>query len=121
MPNSFSYELTASYEQHQQSQNLADDALRRAQSRLTGTLERYRITHTAWTDWENTGQLNLQQQGDELRRLWESGELSSTDYLVQVTQTINSQDSALDLRRALWLAWFDTISASNLIDQWLGS
>ena len=57
---------------------------------------------------------------EQLQRLWESGEISTTDYLVQLRQTVDVQDSALDLRQLLWRAWFEWLMASGQVDTWLG-
>jgi cobalt-zinc-cadmium efflux system outer membrane protein len=56
----------------------------------------------------------------QLRRLWEAGEISTTDYLVQLRQTLDVQESALDLRQILWRAWFEWLAASGRVDQGLG-
>ena len=119
--NSFSHEVTAAYEQYQQAQQMADDVLQRAHARLTSASERYQIAQSAWQDWQEIGQLSLLQQANQLQRLWESGELSSTEFLVQTSQTIDSQDSALELRQSLWRAWIEQLAASGQIDQWLGT
>jgi len=56
-----------------------------------------------------------------LQRLWEAGELSTTDYLVQLRQTLDTKESALELRRSMWQAWFEWMSASGQIETWLGA
>lgn len=119
--NNFSHEVSAARAQHQQAQHLADDALRQAHSRLISARERYQVARSAWQSWQQVGQLSLQEQGVLLRQLWQSGELSSTDFLVQISQTIDSQNSALELRQTLWQSWFEYLSASGQIEQWLGS
>ena len=119
--NNFSHEVTAAYDQYTQAQQLADGVFQRARARLMSAAERYRIAHGAWQDWQQVGQPSLQQQGDQLRRLWEAGELSTTEFLLQTSQVIDSRDSALDLRETLWHAWFEWLAASGKVDQWLGA
>ena len=119
--NSFSYEVTAARAEHQQAQQLADDVLRRTHARLLSASQRYALAREAWSEWQRAGLDNLQQQGEQLRRLWESGELSTTEYLVQISQTIDTQGNALDLRLSLWRAWFEWLSASGQQDQWLNT
>ena len=119
--NNFSHEVTAAYDQYTQAQQLADGVFQRARARLVSAAERYRIAHGAWQDWQQIGQPSLQQQGDQLRRLWEAGELSTTEFLLQTSQVIDSRDSALDLRETLWHAWFEWLAASGKTDQWLGA
>ena len=119
--NDFSHEVTAARERYVQAQQLADDVFRRARARLAGAAERYRITHGAWQDWREMGRPGLRQQGDQLRRLWEAGELSATEFLLKAGQAIDSGDSALDLRETLWQAWFEWLAASGKVDEWLGA
>ena len=117
--NPFRYEVTAAYQQYQQAQQTVNDVLRRARARLINAFERYRIAHDAWQDWQRIGPFSAQQQTELLRRLWLSGELNATEFLVQTSRTIDSQDSALQLRQALWLAWFEWLIASGKVDDWL--
>jgi len=117
--NSFSYEVTAARAEHQQAQQLSDDVLRRAHARLVSASERYQFAHTAWQEWREAGLSSLQQQGEQLRRLWESGELSTTEYLVQIGQTIDTQGNSLNLRLTLWDAWFEWLAASGQVNEWL--
>ena len=117
--NPFRYEVTAAYRQYQQAQQTVNDVMRRARARLVNAFERYSIAHDAWQDWQRIGPSSAQQQADHLRRLWRSGELNATEFLVQTSRTIDSQDSALQLRQALWLAWFEWLVASGKVDEWL--
>ena len=99
---------------------IADDIQRRAYARLISAAERYELSQGAWRDWERTGRVSLTRQADQLRRLWEAGEISTTDYLVQIRQTLDVQESALNLGQALWRAWFEWLTASGQIDAWIG-
>lgn len=118
--NRFNHEVAAAIAEQSQAQQLADDVMRRAYARLVSARERYGLSDGAWADWERTGRSSLDRQGEQLRRLWEAGELSTTDYLVQVRQTLDVQESALELRQSLWRAWFEWLEASGQIDAWLG-
>lgn len=55
-----------------------------------------------------------------LRRLWEAGEISTTDFLVQLRQTLDTRENALDLELAMWRAWFEWLAASGQVEAWLG-
>jgi cobalt-zinc-cadmium efflux system outer membrane protein len=81
--------------------------------------ERYALLRNAWDTWERAGQPSLELQTDQLRQLWEAGELSTADYLVQLRQTIEVQDNAFALRLALWEGWLEWLRASGQIDDWL--
>lgn len=118
--NRFNYEVTAALAERSQAQQIADDVLQRAHARLVSAAERYDLSRGAWGDWASTGQTSLARQTDQLQRLWEAGELSTTDYLVQLTATLDVQENALALREALWRAWFEWLWASGQVDAWLG-
>lgn len=117
--NRFTQEVAVAVAERTQAEELADDVMRRSYARLVSATERYRLSDGAWADWKRTGLGSLQSQGEQLRRLWEAGEMSTTDYLVQVQQTLDVQASALELRQSLWRAWFEWLEASGQIDSWL--
>ena len=118
--NSFRHEVTAADAEYRQSKEVLSDVSRRAYSRFLGAKERYEIAQAAWQDWQDTGDVSLQSQDETLRRLWQGGEISTTDYLVQLKQTLDTGESALELRSALWRAWFEWMTASGHIKDWLG-
>lgn len=118
--NRFDHEVTAALAERDQAQQLADDVMQRAYARLISASERYDLSRGAWGDWQQTGEVSLTRQTEQLQRLWEAGELSTTDYLVQLEATLDVQESALDLREALWRAWSEWLWASGQVDAWLG-
>jgi len=118
--NRFNHEVVAAMAERRQARQISDDVLQRANARLTSAIERYQLSRTAWGDWELNGQSSLTSQTEQLRKLWQAGEISTTDYLVQLRQTLDVQESALDLRFALWRAWFEWLWASGQVDEWLG-
>lgn len=119
--NSFKYEVSAAMAERDQAQQIVDDLLRRAHARFISASERYQISREAWQGWEQIGQISLQRQGDLLQRMWEAGELSTTDFLVQSRQTLDTRESALDLKLTMWRAWFEWLAASGQVDTWLSN
>jgi outer membrane protein, heavy metal efflux system len=117
--NTRAAEVTAASELHLQAWQEADNILLQSRARFFSAYERYQLAHSAWNDWQQFGQLSLQNQADQLEQLWQAGELSTSDFLVQMSQVIDSEDSALALRQTLWNAWFEWLAASNQIDQWI--
>ncbi|MFV2090242.1 MAG: TolC family protein, partial [Pseudomonadales bacterium] len=118
--NSFKYEVSVAIAERSQAQQIADDIMQRAHARLISAAERYGLSRGAWGEWELTGQTSLTRQTQQLKKLWAAGELSTTDYLVQLRQTLDVQESALNLREALWRAWFEWLFASGRVDAWFG-
>lgn len=118
--NRYSNELAAAVAEQNQAQQNAYDAEQRAHARIVSASERYELSRGAWGDWQKTGKVSLANQTEQLRQLWQGGELSTADYLVQLRQTLDVQESVLDLRQALWRAWFEWLAASGQVDTWLG-
>jgi cobalt-zinc-cadmium efflux system outer membrane protein len=118
--NSFRHEVTAADAEYRQARERLSDISQRAYARYLGAKDRYDIAQGAWQDWQTTGDASLQSQNDTLRRLWQAGELSTTDYLVQLKQSLDTSESALELRSTLWRAWFEWMIASGHIKDWLG-
>lgn len=118
--NRFKDEVDAAAAEHRAAQHAREDVARRARARLIGATERYKLALAAWKDWQKTGLASLERQQEQLRRLWKAGDISTTDYLVHVAQTLDLRESALDLRETLWGAWLEWLSASGQIDAWIG-
>lgn len=118
--NNYKFEVSAAVAQRDQAQQILDDQIRRAYARLLSASERYQLSREAWEGWQQIGQTSLQRQVDLLERLWEAGELSTTDFLVQLRQTLDTRENALNLELTLWSAWFEWLAASGQVDAWLG-
>lgn len=113
--NNFTAEVTAASQQAVQEEKILLDLHRLAASRFDGGLSVYRLTHRAWRQWQDTGQGNLTQQLSLVQRIWEAGELSTTNYLLQTGQNINTQITAAELKGDLRLAWVAWLRASGQI------
>lgn len=118
--NRYINEVEAARAAQSQAEYERSNAELRARAALEAALARYGLVRAAWAHWGATGAPSLVQQTDLLERLWRAGELNLTDYLVQVNQTLETQVSARELERDLWLAWFDWLGASGQLGDWLG-
>ncbi|MDR3445456.1 MULTISPECIES: TolC family protein [unclassified Dyella] len=54
-----------------------------------------------------------------LEKLWRAGEISTSDYLVQLKQSLDTALSALTLESQAWQAWFDYLTAAGRLTDWL--
>ncbi len=118
--NDFRAEVEVSSAELAQAEQVLQDRYRRARARLLSAADRYRLSHSAWAAWLRTGQPSLGSQVSLLERIWRSGEMSTTDYLVQINQTLDTRTNALEVQGRLWTAWADWLVASGRIDDWLG-
>ncbi|MBT8430321.1 MAG: TolC family protein, partial [Gammaproteobacteria bacterium] len=93
---------------------------RTTQAQLQAEQLRFEKLAAAWRVWENEGRGRLDARLKLLERLWRAGELATTDYLVQVQQTLDTESAGLALRRDLWGAWIAWLRAAGQVQAWLG-
>jgi len=96
------------------------DAHRRAKARLDGSLGRFQNTTRAWRAWVATGQQAHREQMNLLEQLWQAGELTATDFLIQAKQNIDTQVAATTLMGEVWQAAITWLDASAQVEEWLG-
>lgn len=54
-----------------------------------------------------------------LERLWRAGEIGTSDYLVQIKQSLDTALSGQELESRTWQAWFDYLAAAGRLTDWL--
>ncbi len=117
--NNFRAEIEAAASGYLAAQSEMDNVYRLARSRLHAAFSAYQLSLSAWRFWQESGERSLNQQTELLQRLWQAGELSTTDYLVQLKQALDTQASAYQQRNTLWRNWAEWLAASGRIEQWL--
>jgi len=118
--NNFSAEVDAASADAIQIEQNAHNLYRASRAQLISTARRFELGRQAWDDWQQTGQTSLESQTQLLERLWQAGELSTADYLVQIKQTLDTRTAAAELRGSLWQVWFEWLAASGRTESWLG-
>ncbi|HOP17093.1 MAG: TolC family protein [Chromatiaceae bacterium] len=120
MRNDFSAEVAAVRSESTMAAHRLAQAERGARAQIESAQRRYRALRQAWQVWERAGESRLQQRLELLEKLWRVGELPTTDYLVQVQQTLDTESASLTLRRDLWQSWIAWLRAAGQVTQWLG-
>lgn len=92
---------------------------RELKATLLGDLSRYQILYDSINNWKLVTKHSLYGGVDLLDRLWLAGELSTTDYLLQLKQRIDSQISGIKLSGKAWKMWFSLMESSGQLDIWL--
>ncbi|WP_458071261.1 TolC family protein [Rhodanobacter sp. BL-MT-08] len=54
-----------------------------------------------------------------LERLWSAGEISTSDYLVQLKQSLDTALSGDELQSRTWQTWFDYLTTAGRLTDWL--
>lgn len=96
------------------------EAYRKANARLVGALGRFNNVRRAWGVWLENGQLAQREQMHLLETMGRTGELSATDFLVQVKQNIETQAAATELKGQVWQAAAAWMAAAGEVERWLG-
>jgi cobalt-zinc-cadmium efflux system outer membrane protein len=117
--NTFSAEVDVASADLIQAEREAANLRQQARANIIAAAQIYRNSSLAWKTWEASGAPRLSQRTDLLDRLWQAGELNTTDYLVQLKQALDTEVGATEQRGRMWQAWADWLAASGQADQWL--
>jgi len=117
--NNFSAEVDSANAEMIQAEREAIDAYRKLKSRLEISIVSYDLSREAWMAWQQSGADTLNEQINLLERLWEAGEMNTTDYLIQLTQTLETKASAIEQRSRMWTDWSEWLIASGNIEHWI--
>jgi cobalt-zinc-cadmium efflux system outer membrane protein len=119
--NNFKQDVLASMAMRSQAEADAAEIERETRVRLLVSMERYTMMRAGWTAWEEIGASSIERRAEALQRLWDAGEINTSEFLLQVHQTLNTRASAMELRQNLWNAWIEYLNASNEVEGWLES
>ncbi|MEN8204913.1 MAG: TolC family protein [Pseudomonadota bacterium] len=117
--NTFSAEVDVANASLIQAERAAANVRRQARADLIATAQIYQSSRLAWNTWLASGAPRLSQRTGLLDRLWQAGELNTTDYLVQLKQALDTEVSAIEQHGRMWQAWSAWLTASGMADQWL--
>jgi len=83
-------------------------------------IESYAASQAAWSQWEASRGTDLQHRSDLLERLWREGELSTSDYLQQLKQTLDTALAGTELEARVWRTYTDYLAATGQLERWAG-
>ncbi len=95
------------------------DIARQVRAEIKSSAERYQTLFRAVQQWQQTSAQPLSDGMVLTERLWQAGEITTTDYVVQLKQRIDSQIAGVDLKSRAWQAWAEWLSASGQVETWL--
>lgn len=90
------------------------------QARAARAAATYLAIHESWQQWRRSPGTDVERRATLLERLWRAGELSTTDYLLQLQQTLDTALAGADLEGRLWSSYTDYLAATGQLEDWLG-
>ena len=117
--NNFSSAVDSARASALQAEQEAQQAFQTALARLQAARSRYQLIADAWSMWSSQGQGSLRRSVALLERQSRAGEMSTTDYLLQVKQSLDTRIAATELQGERWSAWVEWLSASTSLEDWL--
>lgn len=117
--NNYSAEIDAARNNYLQAEQTAQQAFRDLRRDVVGSTKHYQLIRSAWAQWQSTGQISMHRQLELLKQLWRAGDMSATDYLVQIKQNLDTQSAGIELNSTLWSSWLNWLEVTSNIDSWL--
>lgn len=117
--NNLSHTIEVAQKTQLQTELLAQNTRRLIIADIRAAKLQFKVTVKAWKIWLSDGQGQLKEHIELLDQLWKSGELSTTDYLVQLERNLHTQIAGVDLRGNLWRTWFQWLNATGQVLRWL--
>ena len=84
------------------------------------TARRYEALRTSQVLWQKDGEDALAQQTDLLERRLRGGDIGAVEYLIQLQQIYDAQNSSIELQGQAWTAWFQLLEAAGVVEKWIG-
>ncbi|RUL79041.1 TolC family protein [Dyella choica] len=91
----------------------------RARATLQEAQARYEALRHAAASFQRSRAAAFQQRTVLLEKLWRAGEISTSDYLVQLKQSLDTALSGFELENQTWQAWFDYLTAAGRLNDWI--
>lgn len=117
--NSYRAEVEAANFDAMEADKKRMNLLRQVRADVVSSAERYQTLYQTLQEARQISKKPLNDGVVLIERLWQAGELSTTDYLVQFKQRLDSQIAVAELRTRTWQAWGDWLKASGTIENWL--
>lgn len=87
------------------------------------TLEQARVTYEALrlaSEGVRDSRVDaLDARTELLHRLWQASELDTSDYLVQLNQSLDTAQAGVGLQAQVWGAWFEYLAAAGRLGDWI--
>ena len=118
--NNYSAAIRAASHESVEEEQSYRHVYQQAKAQLLGALGRFENSSLAWRAWVSAGQQAHRDQIILLEKMWQAGELTATDFLIQAKQNIDTLMTATSLKGEVWQAAIAWLEASGQVETWLG-
>ena len=118
--NTYSAEVVAAQAEADAARADADQLRLVLASNQTRAVESYAAARAAWQTWQDNRGTDVERRASLLERSWREGELSTTDYLLQLNQTLDTQQAGVALQAQVWKTYVDYLDAAGQLERWVG-
>ncbi|MGG6462510.1 TolC family protein [Solilutibacter silvestris] len=80
----------------------------------------YAAARSAWTQWSSSRGTDGDRRGALLEKLLRGGDISPSDFLLQLRQTLDTQLAGAALEARVWRSWTDSLAATGQLERWAG-
>lgn len=119
--NPYKAEVEAANYEALEAEGKRKNIVRQIRAEIKGNSERYQTLFRATQQWLKISGRPLNEGMQLIERLWQAGEISTTDYLVQLKQRVDSEIAGIQLKGRAWEAWTEWLRASGQVENWLQS
>jgi len=119
--NNFSSQVSSARQQVTTTEQLSMAQYRKTQASIDASKRNYDGMLGTWKLWKSQGQIVVKQHLSVLERLWKTGEINTTQYLIQLQQVLDTQVSGANLRGDIWQSWVQWLTSIGGVNAWLQS
>ncbi|HEX7815772.1 TolC family protein [Dyella sp.] len=88
-------------------------------ARLREAQARYRALYVAHEAFIRGRAGAFDERAALLEKLWRAGEIGTSEYLLQLRQSLDTVLSGVDLKSRAWQSWFDYLQAAGQLTAWI--
>ncbi len=119
--NNFSAQYNAALHRVSQSEFELEEQKRRLKNDMEQSYNNYLQLKSRVVSWEKLTANRLSNSQTLLNQQWQSGDISTSDYLFALRQRTDALISTIELNGEMQKAWVDWLRASSQVHKWLSS
>lgn len=83
-------------------------------------IDGYAAARNAWTHWSASRGTDSERRIALLEKLLRGGDISPSDFLLQLRQSLDTQLAGAALEARVWRSWTDSLAATGQLERWAG-